>query len=69
MIWPKFEKKNNKQTNKSFPKEFFNEFWLIGREHEYIYIAEMKIGNFNYRVILEAKYFFSAQPKMLIYAN
>ena len=39
----KKKKKTNKQTNKKhFPKEFFNEFWFIGIQHEYIYIAEIK---------------------------
>ena len=27
----------------TFPKESSNEFWLIVREHKYIYLAEIKI--------------------------
>ena len=46
-----------------FPKRIFNEFWLIGRQHEYIYIAETKIGNFNFWVILGAKHFFFRTAK------
>ena len=37
-FWPKFEKI-------IFPKEFFNEFWLLARQHEYINIA--KENNFK----------------------
>ena len=53
----------------TFPKEFSKEFWLIKRQHEYNYIAEIKFGNFYSRVILGAKYFFFARPKVLIYAK
>ena len=55
----------------TFPKEFFNEFWLIVRQHRilYIYIGEIKIGNYHSPVILGAKQFFSVRPKMLIYSN
>ena len=28
----------------TFPKEFFNEIWLKLGDHEYIYIAEIKLG-------------------------
>ena len=28
----------------TFPKEFFNEIWLKLEDHEYIYIAEIKLG-------------------------
>ena len=60
---------SNKQTNlsqKNFPMNFdiYEESM-----NTYIYSAEIKIGNFNSRVILEAKHFFSAWPKMLIDAN
>ena len=51
------------------PKEFFNEFWFVVRQHEYIYIAEIKIQNFYSQVILGAKQFFPHIQKMLIYAN
>ena len=37
----KFKKKKN-----TFPKEFFNEIWLIIGDYEYINIAEIKIWNF-----------------------
>ena len=42
----------------TFPKEFFSEFWLIIRQHEYIYIAEIKMENFYFRAILGVKCFF-----------
>ena len=47
-FWLKFEKLLSQ-------KEFLNEFWFIVRQHEYIYIAEMKVGNFYSWVILGAK--------------
>ena len=50
----------------TFPKEILNEFWLIVRQYKYIYIAEIKMGFFFY---FRGKTIFSAQPKMLIYAN
>ena len=53
LILAKIWKKKN-----TFPKKCFNEFCLIVRQHEYIYIAEIKIGNFYSRVILGAKHFF-----------
>ena len=37
--------------------DFFNECWLIVRLHEFIYIAEIKIGNFYSRVISALKQF------------
>ena len=43
-----------------FPKGILHEFWLIVRQHKYIYIAEIKIGNF---------YSQATWNKMLIYAN
>ena len=57
-FWPKFEGKKN-----TFPKEFFNVFWLIVGQHEYIYIAKIKIGNFYSQVILGAKQFFFRTAK------
>ena len=35
-FWPRFEKKKN-----TFPKEFFNEFWLKVGEHKCIYITKI----------------------------
>ena len=41
--------------SRHFPKEFFNEIWLI---IAYIYITEIKIGNLYSCEILGAKQFF-----------
>ena len=60
IVWKK-KKKN------TFPKEVFNEIWLIIRDHEYINIAEIKIENFDSGGILEAKQF--SRTLILIYAN
>ena len=35
-------KKKKKKKKNTFPKDFFNEFWLIIREYKYIYIAAIK---------------------------
>ena len=35
-----------KKFENHFPKGILHEFWFIVRQHKYIYIAEIKIGNF-----------------------
>ena len=34
----------------TFPKEFFNKFWLKVGEHKYIYIAEIKFEKKYYSI-------------------
>ena len=51
-----------KNTFQKKKEKMFNEFWFIVRQQEYIYISEIKLGNFYSRVILGAK-------QMLVYAN
>ena len=60
-----------KISKNTFPKEFFNEFWVIVEDYEYIYIIEVKFWNFYFFVILllGVKHFFFLHPQMLIYAN
>ena len=39
-------KKKKKKKKNPFPKELFNEFWVLIEDYEYINIAEIKIVNF-----------------------
>ena len=64
----KFKKPKKKKKKNPFPRDFFNEIWLIIGDHEFINIAEIKIWNFSSGGILGAKHF-SPNPQMLIYAN
>ena len=41
----------------TFTKEFFNEIWLKLGDHEYIYIAEIKFGQFYSGAILGGDHF------------
>ena len=49
----KFSFRKNSHVTKiwktTFPKEFFNKIWLKVKEHEYIYIFEIKFEK-NYSV-------------------
>ena len=54
----KKKKKKKKKKKNTFSKVFhLNEIWIIIGDHEYINIAEIKIGNFYSGGILGAKYF------------
>ena len=61
----------NLKKKNTFPKEFFNEMWLIVGDYKYFYITEIKIGNLYSCGIL---HMFQGQNifpnlEMLIYAN
>ena len=57
------EKKKNK-NKKPFPKEFFNEFWVIVK-HKYIYIYWKKIWSFQFLYDFRGKTFFPSPPQKL----
>ena len=53
--------KNLKKKN-TFPKEIFDEIWLIIGDYKYIYMTEINIGNFYSCEILGAKQFSPTPP-------